>query len=200
MRCVFVSEKVRQHPPKTGTSIATNSMDPEDPKYAPVIEYTAKLLKAFGFYGLSGTEYKYDPATGLFKIIETNPRSEFPNYLQTMVGQNMAYQLYRYHLGLSMDLPYYPVLKQGQCVVPFNDYFYTRHLYKRTCPEAALSRRERRATLLKPTTGYGLTSRDWKPFCYAYWKSAVWGLNAYIRARLGIPQHISTARYLMGAR
>lgn len=72
IQCVFVSEKVRQYPPQKGTSTATYSVDPENPKYGNIIEYSKKICKAFKFYGLFGIEYKYDPKDNLY-----SPNFEF---------------------------------------------------------------------------------------------------------------------------
>lgn len=197
MKCVFVSEKVRQYPPNTGTSTTTNAVSPENPMYSDIIEYTRKMLKSFQFYGLSGTEFKYDPKEKNYKIIETNPRSEFPNYLQTFVGQNMAYQLYLYHLGKPTTIPYYPVLKRAQCVVPFNDYFYAVHLNKLNYPDSVLTKAEWKASLVNPSIRHGLTSKDIKPFVYAYLNSAWQGLNSYIRIKNKIPATTRTMDYFL---
>ena len=196
MQCVFICEKIRQYPPKTGTSTAMNAVWPDTPKYQTIIEYTQKILKGFRFYGLSGTEFKYDPREKNYKIIETNIRSEFPNYLQTLVGQNMPYQLYLYHLGREVTIPYYPPEKSAQCAVPFNDYFFTVHLNKLNYKDAALTRKAWKATRLKPSTGYGLTARDIRPFLYAYATSIPKGLNAYFRIKNNIPHNVHTLDYI----
>jgi len=198
MQCVFICEKVRQYPPKTGTSTAMNAVWPDAPDYRDIIEYTQKMLKDFRFYGLSGTEFKYDPREKNYKIIETNIRSEFPNYLQTLVGQNMAYQLYLYHLGRNVTIPYYPLQKSAQCALPFKDYFFTVHLNKLNHKDAALTKKAWKATRLKPSTGYGVTPKDIKPFLYAYCSSILSSLNAYIRIKNNVPHNIRTVDYILG--
>ena len=197
MLCVFVSEKIRQYPPQIGTSTAMRSCDPTDPIYAPVIDYTQRILKAVGFYGLSGTEFKYDPKEDVYKIVETNARSEFPNYLQTFVGQNMAYQIYRYHLGQTVTVPYYPVIKSATSYVPFNDYFYFQHLNKQNYPNFVLTRKERKATITRPKTGYGLTRRDLLAYIMAYVLSAISGVGAYVRIKNNIPNHVRVSDYFL---
>lgn len=195
MQCVYVSEKIRQYPPKTGTSTAYNIVDPENPIYAGIIAHTQKLLRSLHFYGLSGTEFKYDPTNGDYKIIETNIRSEFPNYLQTMAGQNMPYQLYRYHLGLEVTIPYYPVLKRAQCRVPFEDRFKNLYLNRLYYPDSVLSRREWRDTKIEPHTLYGLTMKDIKPFLHVYFWSAFCAPHVLFRAWLHIPDDVRTIDY-----
>lgn len=195
MRCVYIYEVIRKYPPKTGTSTAANIVDPEDPVYAEVIAYTQKLLSSFRFYGLSGTEFKYDPADGDYKIIETNIRSEFPNYLQTLAGQNMPYQLYRYHLGLEVTIPYFPVLKRAQCRVPFEDRFKNLYLNRLYYPDSVLSRRKWRDTKIEPHTLYGLTMKDIKPFLHVYFWSAFCAPHVLFRAWLHIPGDVRTIDY-----
>lgn len=197
MICVYVSEKIRQYPPQIGTSTAMRACDPEDPIFQPVIEYTRRMLKAVGFYGLSGTEFKYDPQENVYKIVETNARSEFCNYLQTLVGQNMAYQIYRYHLGQTVTVPYYPVLKSASAFVPFNDRFYFLHLNKYNYPNFVLSGTKRKASLTKPVTGYGLTPKDMSAYIMAYILSAISGVGAYIRIKHNIPNNARLLDYLL---
>lgn len=196
MQCVFVSVKPRQYPPQSGTSIATNAEDPENPQYQGIVESAKKILKAYSFYGLAGIEFKYDAEESCYKIIEMNPRSEFPNYLQTLVGQNMAYQLWRYHQGMEVTIPTYPKVKHAQCVVPFNDWFYTCKLNRINAKTYAMTRRERKKTLLLPRTLYGLTAKDIRPYLYFYLVSAIKGSVSYYRIRHNVPAVESTKEYI----
>lgn len=199
-QCFSVIEKIRQYPPRTGTSTVMSLVWPKDPDYQEVMDYTQRILRDFQFYGLSGTEFKYDPREKNYKIIETNVRSEFPNYLQTLAGQNMAYQLYLYHMGYEITIPYYPLIKSANCILPFRDYFYTVHLNKLTNKEYSLTRKAWKASLVKPSTGYGLTFRDIKPFLYAYFTAILTCLNAYFRNKKNIPYNVKTIDYIRGKR
>lgn len=186
MMCVFVSEKIRQYPPQTGTSVATIAVDPEQEEYKEIISYAQKIVKEFCFYGLFGIEFKYDIKDEKYKVIEMNCRSEFPNYLQVIVGQNMAYNLYQYHLGKDIDIPYYPILKSASCYVPFLDWFYNTFLNKLNHDEFVITEKARKRSLCKPTTPYGLDKRDRKAFCKAYILAIRSGIATYIREKYHI--------------
>lgn len=196
LKCVFVSEKVRQYPPQRGTSTATYSMDPEDTKYTDIIEYSRIICKEFKFYGLFGIEFKYDPKDGKYKIIEMNCRAEFPNYLQTLVGQNMAYEIYKYHLGQGTDIPYYPIVKSASCYVPVLDKFYVTKSNKYDYPAFTMTKAEWKRSILKPVTLYGVTPKDIRSFVSAYLFEFKNSLLIIYRAKNHIPENISTKEYL----
>lgn len=197
MQCVFVSEKLRQYPPQRGTSTATYSMNPEDPQYSDIIEYSRKICKHFRFYGLFGIEYKFDPKDGLYKIIEMNCRSEFPNYLQTLVGQNMAYEIYNYHLGEKVTIPFYPLVKSASCYVPVLDKFYVTKSNKYNYPKFTMTRGEWRKSIIKPSTMYGLTVRDYRSFVSAQMEALKKTMVILFRAKFLIPENISTKEFVM---
>lgn len=192
MRCVYVAEKLRQYPVKTGTSTAYQVVNPKDSKYSDIIRYTKELLAETKFYGLSGTEFKYDPKESCYKLVEINIRSEFPNYMQTLAGQNMPYQIFKYHLGQDVSIPYYPRLKSASCAVPFDDWFYAVHLNRCQDRTSAMTTKEWKRTLTAPKTGYGLTIKDIKPFLFSYMVSILRGANSYIRIKHKIPKTVST--------
>lgn len=196
MQCVFVSEKVRQYPPQKGTSTATYSMDPEDPKYVDIIEYSKKICKAFKFYGLFGIEYKYDPKDSLYKIIEMNCRSEFPNYLQTIVGQNMAFEIFKYHLGEKITIPYYPTIKKAACFVPLLDRFYVIKSNKYNYPNFVMTLKEWKKSILKPYTLYGVTVKDFLAYINAYFLSFKYAIITLFRIKHNIPENISTKEFI----
>lgn len=196
IQCVFVSEKVRQYPPQKGTSTATYSVDPENPKYTDIIEYSKKICKAFKFYGLFGIEYKYDPKDNLYKIIEMNCRSEFPNYLQTIVGQNMAFEIYKYHLGKNVTIPFYPIIKKAACFVPLLDRFYVTKSNKYNYPNFIMSYKEWKATIIKPYTLYGLTIKDFVAYVNAYFLALKYAIITLFRIKNNIPENISTKQFI----
>lgn len=198
LQCVFVSEKVRQFPPRTGTSTATNAVNPEDAAYQDIICYTKRIFEKFCFYGLAGIEFKYDKRDSIYRVIEMNPRSEFPNYLQTLVGQNMAYQLYRYHLGYRITIPYYPRLKKAGCIVPFNDWFYSRWYNVVVLKEPPVSSKERINSVFSPRTLYGVYCGDWCALIAAY-KNAVWrALGLFLRGKFNVPLSVGLVDYFSG--
>lgn len=196
MQCIFVSEKVRQYPPQKGTSTAEYAVDPEDRRYKDIIEYSKKIVKHFKFYGLFGIEYKYDPRDNKYKIIEMNCRAEFPNYLQTIVGQNMAYGLYKYHLGEKIDIPFYPVIKSATCIVPVLDKFYSTCSYKYNYPQFAITKKAWKKSLRKPITLYGLDKMDVKAVAYCYLQLWIQTRAILFRLRHNIPDNVGTKTFI----
>ncbi|MEM2110711.1 MAG: hypothetical protein QXX08_02410 [Candidatus Bathyarchaeia archaeon] len=51
------------------------------------------------FYGIASIEFKRDPRTGRFVLIEINGRSHTQNYLATACGINLPYILYKDLMG-----------------------------------------------------------------------------------------------------
>jgi D-aspartate ligase len=66
---VFCGRKLRQTPPGIGTCRVGEAVWVED-----AVDAALRLLRAFGFYGLSQVEFKRDPRDGRFKLMEINPR------------------------------------------------------------------------------------------------------------------------------
>lgn len=197
IQCIFTSEKVRCYPPQTGTSTAMNATDPKDSKYLMMIEYTKKITKHLKYYGLFGIEFKYDPVENTYKVIEMNPRSEFSNYLQTKVGQNMPYHIYKYHTGDKITIPFYPIIKHAGGIVPFNDRFYSVYLNKIKYPEFSMDKKNWKESLLTPQTLYGLTVTDIGPFAIAYIQAFLKGIIAFYRAKKNIPDYVGTLDYIL---
>jgi D-aspartate ligase len=66
---VFCGRKLRQTPPGVGTCrVGEACWVPE------VVDGGLRLLRAFGFNGLSQVEFKRDPRDGRYKLMEINPR------------------------------------------------------------------------------------------------------------------------------
>lgn len=197
LKCIFVSEKVRQYPPQTGTSTATISVDPEESKYSSIIEYSKKIIKSFGFYGLFGIEFKYDKVDDCYKVIEMNCRSEFPNYLQVLVGQNMPYYLYNYHMGVDTQIPYFPTKKKALCYVPFLDKYYSTKVNVYKNKTFLLSNEEWKSSIFKPYTLYGVSKNDLSAYIKAYIESIKKGLVEKYRIKHDIPNTMSMKQYFM---
>jgi len=66
---VFCGRKLRQTPPGIGTCRVGEAVWVEE-----AVDAALRLLRAFGFYGLSQVEFKRDPRDGRFKLMEINPR------------------------------------------------------------------------------------------------------------------------------
>lgn len=197
MQCVFVSTKPRQYPPRQGVSTLTYAVDPEDQEYKDIIEYSKSVTKAIKYYGLLGIEFIWDDRDETYKVVEMNCRSEFPNYLQTMVGQNMPYYLYSYHLGEKTNIPYYPQIKEASCYVPVQDKLYSTILNKYYYPEFAITKAEWRKSIRKPCTLYGLAKDDRKAKRKAYKLGYKNFLSLWIRGRFNIPATMSIREFLL---
>lgn len=90
----FTTRKLEQYPADFGTGTLVES------SYEPtIIEFGKRVLKAFDYCGISHIEFKQDPATGQFKVIELNPRTTISNSLSTECGVNFPYIAYQDMLG-----------------------------------------------------------------------------------------------------
>ncbi len=196
---VHFGEKIRQYPPKTGTSTAFRSIDINTRKDMDIIlDYAKRIMSEFKFYGLSGIEFLYDSKEKSYRVIEMNLRSEFTNYLQLVGGQNMPYYLYKYCKNEDYTIPYFTPKPYYTIFVPFNDRFYALHLNKIKDEDYCLSKREWRNSLGKKHEKYGLTPKDIKAYISEY-KRLVWsGINAFLRKKNDIPDNISTVNYFKG--
>jgi predicted ATP-grasp superfamily ATP-dependent carboligase len=56
-----------------------------------------------GFSGIAEVEYKWDRATGEYKLIEINPRAWDQHRLGTACGVDLIYMAYCDHVGLAMQ-------------------------------------------------------------------------------------------------
>jgi D-aspartate ligase len=66
---VFCGRKLRQTPPGIGTCRVGEAV-----WIGEVVDAGLRLLRAFGYHGLSQVEFKRDPRDGRFKLMEINPR------------------------------------------------------------------------------------------------------------------------------
>jgi D-aspartate ligase len=66
---IFCGRKLRQTPPGVGTCRVGEAVWVEE-----VVDGALRLLRAFGYHGLSQVEFKRDARDGRFKLMEINPR------------------------------------------------------------------------------------------------------------------------------
>jgi D-aspartate ligase len=66
---VFSGRKLRQTPPGIGTCRVGEAVWVQD-----TVDAALRLLREFGYVGLSQVEFKRDPRDGRFKLMEINPR------------------------------------------------------------------------------------------------------------------------------
>ena len=95
---LFAGRKCRVLPPGSGSASYVESM--ADPALTDV---TLKLLRAVGYRGLGGVEFKRDPRDGVYKLIEFNVRFGLWDALGARCGVNLAYMAYRDALGLPVE-------------------------------------------------------------------------------------------------
>jgi predicted ATP-grasp superfamily ATP-dependent carboligase len=66
---VFSGRKLQQTPPGIGTCRVGEAVWEDG-----AVDAALRLLRAFGYFGLSQVEFKRDPRDGSFKLMEINPR------------------------------------------------------------------------------------------------------------------------------
>ncbi|HSX59230.1 MAG TPA: hypothetical protein VLF18_03420 [Tahibacter sp.] len=81
----FVARKLRQYPPGFGSASLALSEH-----CAETQERSQSFLRAIGFHGICGTEFKRDPRDGMLKIIEINPRPTLWFGLSHAAGKRIA--------------------------------------------------------------------------------------------------------------
>ena len=98
-RCLgaFYAQKLVQIPEGFGTGCIVRSVDRPE-----LLEPTIRLLQSIGFSGVAEVEYKWDSATGEYKLIEVNPRPWDQHRLGKACGVDLIYMAYCDHAGLAM--------------------------------------------------------------------------------------------------
>jgi D-aspartate ligase len=105
LRAWFTAQKVRTSPPAVGAGCCVQST-----VIPQMAEVGLKCLQDIGFTGLADMDFKRDPASGDFLLIEINPRTAAWNILPTACGINFPYIAYSDLAGL----PFAPVGKQKE--------------------------------------------------------------------------------------
>ncbi len=98
-RCLgyFQTQKLVQLPEGFGTGCIVRSVDRPE-----LVEPTLRLLQSIGFSGIAEVEYKWDRASGEYKLIEVNPRPWDQHPLGRTCGIDLMYIAYRDHAGLAL--------------------------------------------------------------------------------------------------
>lgn len=102
VRAWFTAQKVRTSPPAVGAGCCVESAAIE-----PLAELGLKCLRSIGFTGLVDMDFKRDPGSGDFLLIEINPRTAAWNILPTASGINFPYIAYA-------DLAGFPIAPIGK--------------------------------------------------------------------------------------
>jgi len=85
MQQAFTARKLRQYPPGFGSASLAMSET-----CAETAALTADFVRAIGFRGIFGAEYKRDPRDGQLKIIEINPRPTLWFQLSHAAGKRIV--------------------------------------------------------------------------------------------------------------
>lgn len=86
---VFTGRKLRQYPPHYGTASLAESL-----WTSGVAEIGNQFLKCIEYEGVAGIEFKRDPRTGQFKLMEINPRLVQWHGITKQAGLDVCYAQY----------------------------------------------------------------------------------------------------------
>lgn len=113
----FTARKLLQVPAGFGTGCIVESIDlPE------LLEPAARILRKMNFTGIAEVEFKRDPFSEQYKLIEINPRSWDQHTLGKSCGRDLVYMAYCGHTGTAM-----PAIKSGAAGMKWiaEDVFFT---------------------------------------------------------------------------
>jgi len=93
----FTGKKIRQYPPIFGSGSYMVSCEAKE-----VEEISISFLTKAGFKGICGTEFKYDPRDGIFKMLEVNIRPQLWEDLTRVAGREVVWVAYCDLAGLEI--------------------------------------------------------------------------------------------------
>lgn len=85
-----VRKKLRQKPIDFGYCTSTMSCHDDT-----VVEQSIRLLQGIGYHGIGGVEYKHDPRTGRYELLEINARAVNTVGIAEACGVNLPYIAYK---------------------------------------------------------------------------------------------------------
>jgi predicted ATP-grasp superfamily ATP-dependent carboligase len=98
LAAAWTGRKIRQRPVGFGTSTMAETL--WDPMVA---ELSSSLMCAIGARGYASVEFKRDPGSDSYKLIEaTVARTWYPHYLGTVAGVNLSLVWYRDLIGAEL--------------------------------------------------------------------------------------------------
>lgn len=86
----LIAKRQRQHPMEFGNA-TTFAFTCEIPQ---IEEFSIRILKEMGYYGLSEVEFMYDDKDGKYKLLEINPRTWGWHTLGAAAGVNFSWLLF----------------------------------------------------------------------------------------------------------
>jgi D-aspartate ligase len=99
-RAWFTGRKIRIYPPNAGSGCYVQSQYVEE-----IVAAGLHALRAIGFTGLANLDFKRDPASGSYHLLEINPRVSQWNILGAECGINLPYIAYADMQGLPYQTP-----------------------------------------------------------------------------------------------
>ncbi|MBA2565134.1 MAG: hypothetical protein H0V09_06885 [Gemmatimonadetes bacterium] len=94
----LVLRKLDSHPRPFGNTTAVETV------HAPAVEALGRdVLRAFGYRGISQSEFKLDPRSGAFRFIEINPRIVNNTAIEHAAGADTVYPAYAEAAGLPVE-------------------------------------------------------------------------------------------------
>ncbi|MFT5041839.1 MAG: putative ATP-grasp superfamily ATP-dependent carboligase, partial [Hyphomicrobiaceae bacterium] len=70
-----------------------------------LLQSTVELLKSFGYWGICDVEFKFDPKTKTYKVLDANPRPWLWLNLATRQGKSLLLHAYNQTTGLRVRRP-----------------------------------------------------------------------------------------------
>jgi D-aspartate ligase len=93
----FTAQKVLQVPPRFGTGCIVQTVDAPE-----VLERAGRLLERMGYSGIAEVEFKRDPVSQEYKLIEINPRAWDQHPLGRACGVDLIHIAYCDRAGLPL--------------------------------------------------------------------------------------------------
>ncbi|MFX0140458.1 MAG: hypothetical protein ACFFDN_42860 [Candidatus Hodarchaeota archaeon] len=100
IKCYWIGEKIREHPPRFGTATFCKSVNNNR-----LLEISKPLLRSIGYTGVCEIEYLLDPRFNEYKILEMNARTWLWISLARLCGVNYPIIVYRYLLNVEQQYP-----------------------------------------------------------------------------------------------
>jgi predicted ATP-grasp superfamily ATP-dependent carboligase len=105
----IVYAKLRYYPPMGGSSTLDCTVERKD-----ILQIAGKMLKAMGWYGVADLDFIEDPADGIPRLMEINPRYTRTIKIATVSGLDFPYIAYK--VARDEEVPLSIDYKIGRCL------------------------------------------------------------------------------------
>jgi predicted ATP-grasp superfamily ATP-dependent carboligase len=96
----LTGRKIRIYPAYAGTGCFVESLYSKE-----LVDLGVDMLRKVGFTGLANFNFKKDPSTQEFKLLEINPRASSWNIMDSFCGVNLPFIAYADAAGIPFALP-----------------------------------------------------------------------------------------------